>query len=46
VTGHFHDPAVQECRRIPLTDQVQSKVVADRERRFVVDSVVPVSGPG
>ena len=45
VTGHFHDPASQECRSTPLTWhplhrlEALSAVIAGCEQRFVVDSV-------
>ncbi len=48
VTGHFQDPAAQECRRIPQPNyphqlEARSEVVSECERRFVVDRVEPAN---
>jgi hypothetical protein len=50
VTGHFHDAAAQDCRHVPLLHiphrlESRTPVVADCERRFVVDRIVPADAP-
>ena len=50
VTGHFLDPAAQDCRHVPLLYVPQrldarAPVVAECERRFVVTRIIPVEAP-
>jgi hypothetical protein len=50
VTGHFFDPAAQDCQHVPLLFiphrlESPAAIAADCERRFVVDRIVAVDAP-